>query len=271
LFRLGLKYLAACQPDAYYQCVLLYNDKASLHSGLQAIAYQKMLKGSVDGEIVLTIEDVPGIVAIEDGDSIQEPVHFVEDGLAPYLPPSVDDLELPFHSFGAAVVLAVADSNASDGGGGGGADCADSSSSSTSSSSSDVDAHDAPLMLVHTHGMLKPCIDPTSITHVLGVLLVEESYIPTTIGTGAAYKRLGIQCPHSSSTHTAKTVCFKWRGLGERMTTRFGRLETIGFLGAWVAAAHRFPSKALHLKHKPSDAEVAQWLVDMHYIEFVGV
>ena len=50
--------------------------------------------------------------------------------------------------------------------------------------------------------------------------------------------------------------CMKRRGIGARHERRHDRVEPIAFCLAWAENAHLFASKADHIRHAPSDADV---------------
>jgi hypothetical protein len=103
-----------------------------------------------------------------------------------------------------------------------------------------------------------------TITHVHGLAFHEEDFKPA---VGHPYLRLGVACPYKASLHKCgKHACHKWRGLGAAQTGRRGRLDTIGYLGTWVSRADTFADKASHMRFRPSDEQIDQWLQKHGYI-----
>jgi hypothetical protein len=75
--------------------------------------------------------------------------------------------------------------------------------------------------------------------------------------SGIAYRRWRIECPSACSSHwQAGKPCGKFRSLGGAQTTNHGAREPEAYLIAWAESAPRFKSKADHMKHDPSQADI---------------
>lgn len=76
----------------------------------------------------------------------------------------------------------------------------------------------------------------------------------------APYHKLTVACPLSSCRHCSDLPCSKSRVLGDAQCQNFGRIEVVGFLGRWLQKAPDFPSRAAHMRYRPSVAEVEAYL-----------
>jgi len=77
------------------------------------------------------------------------------------------------------------------------------------------------------------------------------------------YERFGIRCPCASTSHFVRGApCFKYRNAGANQTSRYGKLEVIGFLGAWVRSANQHADRKAHMADNPNDARVKAYLMD---------
>jgi hypothetical protein len=87
------------------------------------------------------------------------------------------------------------------------------------------------------------------------------------LGEPDAYRRFGVTCMHhlrSSKGHS----CHKWRNIGPEQTSRWGELEAVGFLGAWLASASQHVDRRCHMHRdlNPTLQQVDQWLRDNRYL-----
>lgn len=97
---------------------------------------------------------------------------------------------------------------------------------------------------------------------VEGMTVLEEIHNE---GDVNAYHRLVIECPLAKCLHMGSGRCAKRRNIAASTTEHFGRLEVIGYLGAWASRASDFSSKEEHIRFRPSVAQVRSYLVDHGY------
>ena len=80
-------------------------------------------------------------------------------------------------------------------------------------------------------------------------------------GQRGHYRRLIIACPYAHTHHAdGKYPCMKHKNLGQRQMAALGPREPEAFLGAWAAAADRFPNCQAHVAWNPSVAQVRAWM-----------
>jgi hypothetical protein len=266
---LGLVELHVGQLDAYYRLVLYGDDKATILPGLPATTYQLMLK-DVEMPLALAADDAAEIelalaLAVEGAPPTPAAAPLALEG-----PPSIDDDDMPSEHLGgqvvevpsAAIVPPVDVSAAIED------DASDSDSTLTDLEVVPVlladgvdDDMPQPNLRGNVFASHENAVDPVTITHIHGLLMTLDDYEPR------GYVRLGVSCPFRHGTHYhAGRECHRWRGLGPAQTSRRGRLETIGFLGAWVARALSTTDKFTHQKFQPSHEDIDAWLFAQGYI-----
>ncbi len=76
----------------------------------------------------------------------------------------------------------------------------------------------------------------------------------------AHYRRYSVRCPLSCTAHAGKTPCMKRRGAGPAQCARFGDLEPIAFLGAWLKSAPRHLNRAAHVNSAPTPQQVEAYM-----------
>ena len=83
-----------------------------------------------------------------------------------------------------------------------------------------------------------------------------------------SYLRLGVSCPQAGAgcSHYARNPCHRYRNMMPNQMKVFGQLEPLGFLGAWLCKTDACDSKTTHMKVKPSDNEICEYLVSRGYI-----
>ncbi len=97
-----------------------------------------------------------------------------------------------------------------------------------------------------------------------GVCVTHSSH--TTGERTGSYERIGVRCPNSSSNHAASAPCFRFRNLGQKQTSRFGPIESVGYLGVWLSRRNEFPDKAAHMNFKPTASAVCEYLERQGFI-----
>jgi hypothetical protein len=283
----GLRALPPGQSDAFYRCAWGLVNKADLVPGLPASAYLLMLK-DVDPSVhslallaPVVEQGGPAALALEDADDaepIGQALVLVAVGA-----PSIDDDDVPRNCLGGfggvlemlPIVLTIPPAPPSD-------DPAvlllepePSDAVSSSSSSSDTDSdnqliEDEPMDRLDGGGLVvyTVLIDDTTITHIHGMKLQDDLFISKS-GLHDPYLRLGVHCPQRHGCHKVDGKahsCHKWRNISERLTARYGRLEAIGFLGCWVELTHTFEGQRSHVKCRPSQQQIDEWLLAHGYI-----
>ena len=78
-------------------------------------------------------------------------------------------------------------------------------------------------------------------------------------GVDHPYTRFYINCPLGKCRH-AQGTCGKYRGLGPMLTATHGPKESWAFLGVWAARAADYPNKDEHMRFRPSDRAVRDYL-----------
>jgi hypothetical protein len=79
------------------------------------------------------------------------------------------------------------------------------------------------------------------------------------LGQPQAFRRWSAKCnEHAKCTLT--------RNIGVKTTKNFGPDEPIAYVGAWLASANLFPSAAEHAQHKPSTADVEEYMVSKRWL-----
>ena len=79
---------------------------------------------------------------------------------------------------------------------------------------------------------------------------------------GRRYHAYYVRCPLADSGHCHKYGCGKHRGFSPALTRRYGQLETIGYLGAWVRHASTFSDRRSHMRYTPSVSDFRSYLED---------
>jgi hypothetical protein len=285
LLLCGLPSLAVGQKEAYYRAVLVAKDKAAVVVGLSVREYMTMVGDLGDDEeglpsppplpvsmqaalsdavrsrkaaavpMVLVGGQLPGKVGgmylggAEDDDFDEDDEGMIGANLeAVELVPEAGNMA------GSDTPIAKVPDHEGD----------DSSSSSSSASSASgvavgpgsSDDEDVAAALDQPARRKAPAGVPTE------CLGVKVSHTCIVTSGGALHERLGLLCKHARTIHldTTKRECYKYRSMGVSQTARHGPVEAFGFLGVWLEAADRFNSRQKHMKFKPSDAEVDDFL-----------
>ena len=258
LFNDGLVLLALHQHELYYKACLLLADKAAIRPGLLVKDYKALLKaGGFDEDddkaapFPIELPDMPaalecelGMAGVEWGERI--------------VPEAADDnLVLQ----GTDTPLAYPDGDP----GGLGTPPADFGDLSGDDAAAwdpfgENDAEDG----VHDVEVGAPAFkrlrDDLPV-EIEGVKISEQVWNQEGIdGVHAPYQKFTVQCPLSHCMHLSDNPCSKSRNVTEAHTRHFGRVEVVGFLGKWIAMAGSFPSRALHMKYRPSVAEIEEYL-----------
>jgi hypothetical protein len=230
-----------------------------------------------DNLALLALEQVdPEVLALEDADRV-EPVGPVHVPIA--AEPDIDDDDAPMSGLGVVDRVLEAPSGAEviapaalgdDHLGGGSPQSSISTSSSSDSDSDNELREDEPMPALAGGGPMsyKVSVDPMIISHIHGLPIKDDVYISKT-GKHEPYHRIGVYCSHRFTCHQVhgkSNSCHKWRNLSARHTARYGRVESIGFLGAWIAMATTFEGKRSHVAFAPSDKQVDEWLLIQGYI-----
>jgi uncharacterized protein YciW len=113
-------------------------------------------------------------------------------------------------------------------------------------------------------------VEATGLTEEDDVIICDAAWTSMDISYGVAlecrgspgqvghYRRLRLNCKLSQCKHSGSVPCNKSRVLNA--TGMFGKREPEAFLIAWADAAHRFSTRAAHMKHMPSHQEVREVL-----------
>lgn len=98
-------------------------------------------------------------------------------------------------------------------------------------------------------------------SHIDGIALEENIHNEDgRMATGQRYHRIALRCPLADCAHVGGSLFRKNRNIGETTTRHFGRLEPVGYLGAWCRAAPLCSSREQHMKYRPSMEEVEAYL-----------
>jgi len=244
------------QHEWYYKAVLLMPDKGLVKPNCLVRDSQQLLKdGGIalpDGhpeEMLMDLPDLPAALAhelnlaeIEEWGDMPEPaappqpVADVCDELAaPRSPPPMPQTAAPEPP------------------------SSSSSSGSSSTQGSDGDGSDAGAVAAVAFKRIRLDLPE----EIEGVRIHEEVWYPEE-GDHAhpPYHKLWVRCPLYKCRHLAEHDCRKARNLGEAQTRHFGRVEVVGYLGAWLSRSHDFANRAAHMKYRPSVQEIEKYLQD---------
>lgn len=271
----GLPNLATRQLVAYYEACLRCPNKDAVLPGLSALEYKEMIRSTNAGGIPEwhALEDVQADHSDCDPDvelqlAIGDLGGSTDDGrrqqsVAECVPESVRGTTLPLGAGGD--VLLSSDSDRSESGAGD-ASAPRSHRTSLAGSVPGIEqaavAQPAPKRRrgdagpfgCDALGLERPIFPD----FILGVPIRLERVAPA--GGRPPYQRLVVVCPLSHSEHADQRVCGTSRKLGGRCTERFGTVEAVGFLGAWIERARECPDRMSHMLHKPSPEEVETFL-----------
>lgn len=271
LWDQGLGRLCGGKHEMYYRAVLICPDKAAIADHLLVRDYRRMIKDSgvqhrlmdadAPTEVGPSLADAPAAMQIE---AIAE--RGDDEGLVDLLlaliaegdegaVAAVEDEREPARALPPALVADL--------GGAAPAPEVDSASDSSSSASGSDDSGLVAEGPAVRHAPFKRIrLDlPTTID---GITLEENIHNEDgRQDTGQRYHRIAVRCPLSDTMHVDHLACKRYRNIGETTTRVYGRLEPVGYLGAWLRAGPRFRTRAEHMRHKPTIQEVEAYLTSV--------
>ena len=246
----GLPCLAICNAETYYKSVLAAKDKAKISPKLTDKQCRKIL--SDDGivmEAALQDRDYGDVVIGDPGEDDFVAVEVAplavedcpgEDGedACEGLGDQPEDLE---HVRGPGLPAGA---------------------SSTSFEATDAEAGDD--VAIDPPGEKRPRVVVDRIPdQIEGCRIVQE--------TTKRYARVRVLCPLSADRHFGRRPCERWRGLGLAQTAKWGQIETVGYVGCWLARCRDMDSQEAHRLYKPSGADAEEYMLARGFLENVEI
>ena len=103
-----------------------------------------------------------------------------------------------------------------------------------------------------------PC-EPGMVFAVDNLTVTVQQFSPSALPGGRrGYTRYIVECPlHSTAEHCG---CKKHRNAGANQCAKFGPWEPVAFVCVWAQMATDFESKSEHLRAKPQQKDIAQFM-----------